>query len=71
MSKEIDYEIVNNLTEIDQEIKRRKIEELKERIVGWDDNGNPVAAAPPDIPMIIEKVNEIIRYINDREKANL
>lgn len=43
------------------------IEELKERIVGLDNNGNPIAAAPPDIPMIVEKVNEIIRYLNDED----
>lgn len=44
------------------------IEELKERIVGLDNNGNPIAAAPPDIPMIVEKVNEIIRYLNDEDE---
>ena len=46
---------------------KQMIKELKERIVGLDNNGNPIAAAPPDIPMIVEKVNEIIRYINERE----
>ncbi len=42
--------------------------ELKERIVGLDNNGNPIAAAPPDIPMIVEKVNEIIRYLNATQR---
>ena len=42
---------------------KQMIKELKERIVGLDNNGNPIAAAPPDIPMIVEKVNVIIRYL--------
>lgn len=46
---------------------KQMIKELKERIVGLDNNGNPIAAAPPDLPMIVEKVNEIIRYLNERE----
>ena len=47
---------------------KQMIKELKERIVGLDNNGNPIAAAPPDIPMIVEKVNEIIRYINATQR---
>ena len=47
---------------------KQMITELKERIVGLDNNGNPIAAAPPDIPMIVEKVNEIIRYLNATQR---
>ena len=47
---------------------KQMIKELKERIVGLDNNGNPIAAAPPDIPMIVEKVNEIIRYLNATQR---
>lgn len=50
------------------EEKPKMIEELKERIVGLDNNGNPIAAAPPDIPMIVEKVNEIIRLLNATQR---
>ena len=47
---------------------KQMIKELKERIVGLDNNGNPIAAAPPDIPMIVEKVNEIIRCLNATQR---
>lgn len=47
---------------------KQMIKELKERIVGLDNNGNPIAAAPPDIPMIVEKVNEIIRCLNETQR---
>ena len=47
---------------------KQMIKELKGRIVGLDNNGNPIAAAPPDIPMIVEKVNEIIRYLNATQR---
>lgn len=44
------------------------IEELKEHIYGYDENGEPAVAGPPTIEEIAEKVNEIIRYINDRPR---
>ena len=43
------------------------IEELKEQIYGWDQEGKPAVAGPPTLEDVINKVNEIIRYINDRE----
>lgn len=43
------------------------IEELEERIVEHDRYGNAIAAAPPDNAMIVDKVNEIIRYLNDED----
>lgn len=61
----LDYSLPEEKPSEDLEGKQM-IKELKERIVGLDNNGNPIAAAPPDIPMIVEKVNEIIRYINER-----
>lgn len=44
------------------------IEELKEHIYGYDQQGNPAVAGPPTIEEIVEKLNEIIRYINDRPR---
>lgn len=44
------------------------IEELKERIYGWDQQGNPVVAGPPTLEEVIEKVNEIIRYLNATQR---
>lgn len=43
------------------------IEELKEHIYGYDQQGKPAVAGPPTIEEIVEKVNEIIRYTNERE----
>lgn len=43
------------------------IEELKEHIYGYDDNGKPAVAGPPQLEEVIEKVNEIIRYLNDKD----
>lgn len=43
------------------------IEELKERIYGWDQEGKPAVAGPPTLEDVINKVNEIIRYLNERE----
>ena len=42
------------------------IEELKEHIYGYDQQGNPAVSEPLTIEEIVEKLNEIIRYINDR-----
>lgn len=44
------------------------IEELKEHIYGYDQQGNPEVAGLPTIEEIVVKLNEIIRYINDRPR---
>ena len=48
-----------------QKEEKEMIEELKERIYGWDHEGKPAVAGPPTLEEVIEKVNEIIRYINE------
>lgn len=63
----LDYSLPEEKQPEDLEGKQM-IKELKERIVGLDNNGNPIAAAPPDIPMIVEKVNEIIRCLNATQR---
>ena len=63
----LDYSLPEEKPSEDLEGKQM-IKELKERIVGLDNNGNPIAAAPPDIPMIVEKVNEIIRCLNATQR---
>lgn len=44
------------------------IEELKEHIYGYDQQGNPAVAGLPTIEEIVEKLNEIIRYINATQR---
>lgn len=43
------------------------IDELKDRVYGWDHDGNPEVSGLPPLEEVIEKVNEIIRYLNARE----
>lgn len=44
------------------------IEELKEHIYGYDKQGNPAVAGLPPLEEVIEKVNEIIRYLNATQR---
>ena len=44
------------------------IEELKKQICRWDQEGKLLGVAgPPTLEDVINKVNEIIRYLNERE----
>ena len=51
-----------------QKEEKEMIEELKERIYGWDHEGKPAVAGPPPLEEVIEKVNEIIRYLNATQR---
>ena len=45
------------------------IKELTEHIYGWDEQGNPAIAGPPTQEEIVDKINEIIRYINEHQNS--
>jgi hypothetical protein len=43
------------------------IEELKQHIYGYSLDGKPESAGTPTTEEIWEKINEIIRYLNEKE----
>ena len=49
-------------------IKWDMIEELKEHIYGYSPEGKPELVGPPTPEELMDKINEIIRYINSRER---
>ena len=51
-----------------QKEEKEMIEELKERIYGWDQEGKPAVAGQPTLEDVINKVNEIIRYLNATQR---
>ena len=47
------------------------IEELKEHIYGYSPEGKPELAGPPTPEELMDKINEIIRYLNSAISVGL